>query len=271
MALNCTLSLHYESKQKITIFTDNQSAIQAISTPNIQSGQQILRFIVNAINTLREQHIEVELRWIPAHIGIRGNEMADKAAKEATGWRKVKKRNGKSAEINTNHTSSSLNLPYLRTAVKTSLTEKLYAEWGDDWHREVRRRTLYKIAPTLSKNVLHLYDKSPKWVSSLMVQMRTGKIGLKKFLYERNVPGIEDTECACGEGEETVRHVLTECSQFAEMRRTFWADEVKNARYNWIDLCTILSTPVYLKKAAGFMQKTGLIGQSRGLDWDIAK
>lgn len=94
MALNCTLSLHYESIQKITIFTDNQSAIQAISTPNIQSGQHILRFIVNAINTLREQHIEVELRWIPAHIGIRGNEMADKAAKEATGWRKVKKRNG---------------------------------------------------------------------------------------------------------------------------------------------------------------------------------
>lgn len=58
--------------------------------------------------------------------------MADQAAKEATGWRKVNRRNGKMAEINTNHTSSSLNLPFLRTAVRASLAEKLLAEWEDN-------------------------------------------------------------------------------------------------------------------------------------------
>lgn len=122
-----------------------------------------------------------------------GNEIADQAAKEATGWRGVKRRNGKSVEINTNHTSTSPNLPFLRTAVKAFLAEKLYAEWEDDWHREARGRTLYKIVPTPSRKLLHLHDKLPKWVSSWMVQLRTGKIGLKKFLYERNVPSIEDT------------------------------------------------------------------------------
>ena len=193
--------------------------------------------------------------------------MADKAAKETNGWRRVKRRNGKSVEINTNHTSPSPNLSFLRTAVKASLGEKLYAEWEYDGHREVRGRTLYKIAPTPSRKVLPLHDKLPKWVSSLMVLVRTGKIGLKKFLYERTVPSIEDTECACGEVEETVRHILTECT-FEEMRRTLWADEVRKARYNWIDLRTILTIPAYLKKAAGFMQKTRLLGQFRGLKWD---
>lgn len=53
-----------------------------------------------------------------------------------------------------------------------------------------------------------------------MIQMKTGKIGLKKFLYERNVSSIEDTECACREGKESVRQILTEYSQFGEMRRT---------------------------------------------------
>ena len=91
---------------------------------------------------------------------------------------------------------------------------------------------------------------------------------MKKFLYKRHVPSIEDTECACGEGEETVRHILTECSQFSEMRRTLWAEEVRKAGCDWIDLYTILTTPAYLKKAAGFMQKTGLLGQFRGLEWD---
>lgn len=58
--------------------------------------------------------------------------MADRAAKEATGWRKVKRRNGKSIEIDTSHTSPAPDLPFLRTAVKTSLAERLYAEWEDD-------------------------------------------------------------------------------------------------------------------------------------------
>ena len=81
----------------------------------------------------------------------------------------------------------------------------------------------------------------------------------EKVFYERNVPNIEDTECACGEGEETVRHILTELAQFGEMSRTLWADEVREAKYNWNDLRTILTTPTYLKKAAGFMQKRGLL------------
>ena len=98
-----------------------------------------------------------------------------------------------------------------------------------------------------------------------MIQMRTGKIGLQKFLHERNVPEVKDARCGCRRGKETVRHVLTECTRFKEMRRTIWAHEVREARLNWIDLCTILTTPAYVKKAALLMQKTDLLGQFRGL------
>ncbi len=97
--------------------------------------------------------------------------------------------------------------------------------------------------------------------------MRTGKIGLRKFLHERNVPEVKDVRCGCRRGEETVSHVLTECTRFKEIRRTMWAREVRKARLNWIELRIILTTPAYVKKAAQFMQKTDLLGQFRGLKW----
>lgn len=42
--------------------------------------------------------------------------------------------------------------------------------------------------------------------------MHTGKIGLRKFLYERRVPGVEDKEYnLCGGGEQIVHHILSMC------------------------------------------------------------
>ena len=141
------------------------------------------------------------------------------------------------------------------------------SKWEEEWRDETRGRALSKIAPSPTRKVLHIHEKLPKWVSSLMVQIRTGKIGLRRFLHERNVPEVKDERCGCRRGEETVRHVLTECTRYKEMRRSMWAREVRKARLNWIHLRTILTTPAYVKKTALFMQKTDLLGQFRGLKW----
>lgn len=45
-----------------------------------------------------------------------------------------------------------------------------------NWHKEAKEgRTLYKIVRTPSRKMLHLHDKLPKWISSLMVETRTGR------------------------------------------------------------------------------------------------
>lgn len=72
--------------QKLTVFIDNQAAIQSIERPRNQSRQMILGMIRRNINLLQARGIKVTLRWIPAHTGVKGNEEVDLMAKMATGW-----------------------------------------------------------------------------------------------------------------------------------------------------------------------------------------
>ena len=73
--------------KKVIINTDNQASIQAIEDPGKHSGQAFVIAVIQWISLLREEGYTIELHWIPAYIGIDGNEIADKEAKEAIGWR----------------------------------------------------------------------------------------------------------------------------------------------------------------------------------------
>lgn len=74
-------------RQKVAIYTDNQAAIWSLTKAEGRSGAYIVKDIARQIQNLQDRGRQVEVRWIPAHTGVPGNEAADRAAKEATGWR----------------------------------------------------------------------------------------------------------------------------------------------------------------------------------------
>ncbi|KAI6777555.1 zinc knuckle, partial [Emericellopsis cladophorae] len=157
-----------------------------------------------------EQNLPIEIRWVPAHTGVHGNEDADKAAKEATGWRE-RGATGPRAE-------TPAELYSLRSTLKTWARKEAHKTWATGWDVEVRGRTSHRYTPRPTRKVLRLHDGLSKRQSTLLVQMRTEKIGLNDFLFNRRAPDATDANCPCREGRQTVSHVLLRCRKYRQLR-----------------------------------------------------
>lgn len=66
------------------IASDSSSALISIQNFKSESREDILIEIVQLANGLQASGRRVTFLWIPAHIGVEGNELADEHAKRAT-------------------------------------------------------------------------------------------------------------------------------------------------------------------------------------------
>jgi ribonuclease HI len=255
----------WAGQERGIIFSDSQAALKAIRNPGKSSGQYTLAQIVQQLSDLHQAGRRIDLHWIPAHRGIEGNEAADKAAKEATGWRRSRDRNGRMREIDIGATAPKpARVEYLHSAARRTIRKALHREWEETWRSGNTGRVLYRIAPRPSKRVLKLHQELSKPLSSILVQMRTGRIGLREYLHSRNVSDIEDDRCQCRQASQTISHVLLTCRRHARLRKNLWVEEDGEGRTRRIrttDLKEILNTPKYAIKATKFVMATRLLGQ----------
>ena len=66
---------------RFTVFSDSRSALLALRSDS--SFSPILVETKELIRRVEEDHIIVDLCWVPGHVNVRGNEKADAAAKDA--------------------------------------------------------------------------------------------------------------------------------------------------------------------------------------------
>jgi len=74
----------FATRTRITIFSDNQLALEAIKAgSSARRGKDLLRKIAESFYALQEKDTDIEFRWVPGHSGVCGNEQADEAARAA--------------------------------------------------------------------------------------------------------------------------------------------------------------------------------------------
>jgi hypothetical protein len=108
-------------------------------------------------------------------------------------------------------------------------------EWETRWYAENRRigrrvqpdtdqgnrRVIPGNTPP-TKKILKLHKDLRKAESALLVQARTGRIGLAQFLHSRRAPGYYTAMCRCGGGYETPRHMALFCTQEIHRKQDLW-------------------------------------------------
>jgi hypothetical protein len=79
-------------------------------------------------------------------------------------------------------------------------------------------RLLGSNQETFRSNILQLHNHLHKAESAMLVQLWTGRTGLRHFLNKAQVPGYKSEQCNFGIGPETPRHVLLHCPREEERR-----------------------------------------------------
>jgi hypothetical protein len=88
--------------------------------------------------------------------------------------------------------------------------------WEAAWASERVGAATRRLIEAPTKKVLEYWSGLRKATSSVMLQLRTGKISLASYLQKIN--RRESARCACDLGNQTIGHVLLQCPLLSDQR-----------------------------------------------------
>lgn len=176
-----------------TIVSDSQSALNAI-----RHHQQPNNVIYDIYKL--DSDIKISFLWVPSHIGLLGNENADRLASTAL-------------KDDTLPVSGQLPLADTTKIITASLTDK----WNYRWARGSTGRFLHSIFQTVT--AVPDLSSIPRADQHLLHALATNRIYLQKHLH---LLGKSDSNLceACQEPEDT-QHYLLNCGLYDTQRQTF--------------------------------------------------
>ena len=186
------------------LITDSLSAIQALQNGKSRSRPDKVDNLLSLLNLASTVKFSISIEWIPAHVGIEGNESADMAAKEAM-----------NTGIQDFTRPSKSEIYYI---VNNAINKK----WQSQWTHNNKGRMLHFGQPTV-KTQCDVYSTNRR-LDTVYTGLRLGHCGLG-FHH----PGSQSGLCQhCGD-PKVLDHVF-DCESHTVHRRDLKAAVFKLAR-----------------------------------------
>ena len=185
----------------IIFFSDSQAALQAINSTRVKS--RLVLDIIDQLNTLGTTH-QVELRWIPGHEGVPGNERADELA-----------RHGSSIQPIGPEPFLPITEQVTDKFIKLHLHNLHLKEYRNTTFSEKGKIPLEAFLKRYKYSNLNISGKHLKWLTWLF----TGHSPLAYFQHRSNNSNFDSPYCeTCPGIQETSQHFLCECIQYMTPR-----------------------------------------------------
>ncbi|GFO17781.1 Pol-like protein [Plakobranchus ocellatus] len=150
--------------KNFVIYSDSLSALQAIQSKNFKVID--VRRLYNLIRKF-PPYVHISFVWIPAHVGIGGNENVDKLAKAAL-----------------NRTSTSGKL-ICYSDLKPKINTYIKSVWQRDWDAEGANK-LHEVLPNLGEDLHRRGEGADRKLETAMCRLRVGHTWLTQSYLLKN-------------------------------------------------------------------------------------
>ena len=160
-------------------------------------------FVLQLYNELCKKGFHILFCWVSAHVGIKGNETADKAAKRAC---------------------NPLNSPIPYSDIKLAVHSFIRQKWQREWNAETENK-LKEIKPC----IVTWPTFTPRKLDLILAHLR---IGHSRLTHRHLFLAEDKPTCPhCYSSVLTIRHLLTDCLGLRHMYRHYFHSSSPSLTY----------------------------------------
>ena len=188
IAIDLAMNIIANHKSSKFIYSDSKSVLQALQSKD--SSTPLIIRLLDKMNTLSKNN-SIILTWIPSHIGIQGNERADKATKKSL-----------QAHIS--------NPKILYTNLKPFINKFIFKKWQKSWNDQTQNK-LHHIQDTIGEWPVG-YRRNRKEV--IIPRLC---IGHTHITHSHLLKGEDSPVCLTCKVSLTVKHILINCDRLRQI------------------------------------------------------
>ena len=237
-ALEKAFKIAWENKQlnteKVWIFSDSQAAIKRLKNSSLKAGQYYIQSIRKWAEKFQNLGIQMQLEWVPGHMNIRGNELADKAAKKET-------------ELQKAAIESYISLAFIKRKIK----EKALIDWNDIWSDSKTKGKHYDQFQCKPRwNLKAKRIKKQIWSTYMQLKLEHGYF--KSYL--SRLPNYDSEICQFCNTRENPEHLLLNCRRYSQIRSKIKSEK----QLNQLSLKILFSSKSGLEFLFDYLKETGI-------------